>query len=1049
MKPLKLVMSAFGSYAEKTTVDFDKVNSGIFLIAGDTGAGKTTIFDAITYALYEQTSGGVRDGNMMRSQFADSDVKTYVELTFIYNDKTYKIKRNPEYMRPSKRKTADGMTLELSKVELIMPDGKAFMGKKIDINNKIVEIIGIDKNQFTQIAMIAQGDFLKLLHANSDERKKIFSKIFDTKIYSKIQDNLKMKVKELNSAIEKNKTICERELNNVKYMENSLYKDEWQNLIKSFEFNSPDILEMIEKINNEIINEENEYLTLKTNNTEKLNEINNIISNAKTVNNLFDKMDKAIAFKEKLDESEMIFNKKRERLEILKRFEIVKIEEDKYNDKLLAFKQTEERIKSLDAWLSESELKLEEYRLKVENCVKLKNEKELDLTQSITRIKDSLDKYDELETCKKSLEQLQVNRDECSKDIKKYKFDIEILKLKINELTEQQENLKNCYQLLADTKIEVNKLEKQNQDIEKLNNSCKDIDRLKKLYEDNYSLAKKAYEEYNQKNAEYESCYRDFLNEQAGILAKEKLNDNMPCPVCGSIEHPDIAKLSENAPSQADVEFAKKQRDIAEKGNRQANERLLSIKQEYSIKNEQIITMAKEVIAEDFVLNNDIINKLNDMLSISKENLKQNYENLINANSNIKVFEKNKQLIEQLNDNYNLKNTELEEFNTCFNNINTNIEKITVKLDELKKQLVFDSKANAINKIKELQSELDMLNQSVENANLNYNTLSKNVELRRGQKESEQQNSQRLNEELKVLYKAYHVALKTNNFEDEKSYTLCKEYKNDTKQLEAEIIKFEQDVSKIQQALNIYQEQLEGKIRINIDDYIKEKNVIEIELQKIEISLKSLYSIKSNNLENQKSLNYYFKLASDLEATYNVYNSLSVTANGNISGKMKMDFETFIQRQYFDKIINAANKRLVRMTSSQFILQCRELSELGNRGPVGLDLDVYSLVTDSTRDIKTLSGGESFMAALSMALGLADVIQAIAGAVHLDTMFIDEGFGSLDDNSRVQAITVLNELAGNNRLVGIISHVNELKEQIDNKLVVKKTDNGSSISWDI
>ncbi len=201
------------------------------------------------------------------------------------------------------------------------------------------------------------------------------------------------------------------------------------------------------------------------------------------------------------------------------------------------------------------------------------------------------------------------------------------------------------------------------------------------------------------------------------------------------------------------------------------------------------------------------------------------------------------------------------------------------------------------------------------------------------------------------------------------------------------------------------------------------------------------------NLNARVNIEELFKERKEIRIQYETYNSLNITANGKISEQIKMDFETYIQRQYFNKIIAAANKRLDKMSSGQFLLQCRDITDLGNRGPVGLDLDIYSLVTDMTRDVKTLSGGESFMAALSMALGLSDVIQLTAGAVHLDTMFIDEGFGSLDDNARAQAISVLNELAGNNRLVGIISHVNELKEQIDNKLVVKKSEKGSKVFW--
>lgn len=234
MKPIKLTMSAFGSYSGVERIDFTGIQNGCFLITGDTGAGKTTIFDAVTYALYGRTSGGKRDGNMMRSQYADSETDTYVEFQFLYRDQEYTVRRNPEYLRPSKRKNADGtikFVKETAKISLILPDGSEFQGKKKEIDLKIEEIIGLDVNQFTQIAMIAQGDFLKLLHAESKERKQIFSKIFHTRIFWKIQDTLKEQAKELYIQLEKNSMDCRREMERVQIAQNDERRDVWEQLL--------------------------------------------------------------------------------------------------------------------------------------------------------------------------------------------------------------------------------------------------------------------------------------------------------------------------------------------------------------------------------------------------------------------------------------------------------------------------------------------------------------------------------------------------------------------------------------------------------------------------------------------------------------------------------------------------------------------------------------------------------------------------------------------------------------------------------------------------
>ncbi len=1071
MKPLKIAISAFGSYAEKTEISFEEVNHGIFLITGDTGAGKTTIFDAITYALFEQTSGGIRDGNMMRSQFADDDTATFVELNFIYQGKIYKIIRNPQYERRSKRGT--GLTTETPKVELILPDGKAFISSKTETNNKIVEILGIDKDQFTQIAMIAQGDFLKLLHANSDERKKIFSKIFDTKIYSRISEALSNKIREVNTDLAKNKTLCEHELKNIVYLDDSIYKEQLHALFFNFEFKTDEIVECIDKINDEINDKEQVINTQKDNVQEKLNNISSLISNAETVNNLFSKLKLSKSIKLELDAMLDEQKIKEKKLDSAKKAEKVKAEETIYLSKLKSLVEIRERVVGLNSWLKENEVKLEVLSKELEASEKNKLENEEKLTSNIARINDTLTKYDDLEVRKSSSFKLEKEKVALENQNNKIKTDIENKKALKEKLENEQESLNNCYEIYTELQLKTNKLENRVAELEELNKLANEFYGLKKKYETSINEANVAFEAYSKYNSIYEELYRAFLAEQAGILAKEKLIENMPCPVCGSVEHPSIAILSENAPTQAIVEKSKKEREGSEKQNSLANERLQVAKHAYDLKLEAVLNKSKMMLEKNDIIEADEISNL-ELVIRTLENTNRSLEEakllsvleLINkaleainkvfvqskkaleiALNNKNKYDANSKNLNELSKILNEKTISYDEISIKYNKVNLSFITLSTSIDELKKQLLFDTKDEAINTLNAYKTELKALNDAVINATNKFNSLSKELEAKKGQKISEIENGTRIKAESEDCKNIYFRTLESNGFVSEEEYKSSKLDSMQIEALQSDIDSYNKKISDINNEIKIYTEQTEGKSEIALDSMLKEKGDLTAELGELDKQIKLIYVLNKKNSDAKQSIEKIFKERKEIRAQFEIYDSLNKTANGKISEKIKMDFETYVQRQYFNMIIAAANKRLSRMTSGQFLLQCRDLSDLGNRGPVGLDLDIYSLVTDTTRDIKTLSGGESFMAALSMALGLSDVIQLSSGAVHLDTMFVDEGFGSLDDNSRAQAIAVLNELAGNSRLVGIISHVSELKEQIDNKLVVKKSDKGSKVFW--
>lgn len=834
MRPVKLTMSAFGSYAGEEVIDFQGMDQGIFLITGDTGSGKTTIFDGIVYALYDRTSGGIRDGNMMRCAYAELTVPTYVELVFSCKGENYRIVRNPDYERVSLRKNKDGSlrkTQEKSKVEFYLPDDTMFRGNKKEINQKIEELIGLDAKQFMQVSMIAQGDFLRLLHAKSEERKEIFSRIFDTGMYAFFSDELRR--------IEKEKYIRLKEKEQAVRIQSEriLYPKDWEK--------SEDLKKAIEQ---EDLTRILEYL------------------------------------QEILDGEEQ------------------KLEEIKQK------KTQEERLLQAD----------------VEFC---------DITEALWK------NDHQIQSQKKQLEEAVLEES----DLKKQEEQAEQAQKEIQQLYQDF-----LLQKTREHQIYIEEKEKRQKKLDEING-------LKELWSKAIFAVKRqkeAYETWKQTNLDYqersqlyERMYELFFMEQAGILAGT-LERNRPCPVCGSLSHPHPAKVSEKAPDQKQVKEYKEAVKRAEQLREQAQQKYQMIAQDYQEALGRLNQEGKRLLGENFDAKET---QWRTKASEAMDHQKTAFE----------AFQMKYKKEKQQQD---LKEKELK-------------QKITEKNNAF--YIVREKHNRLIQLIGRIQGELS----ACEEQKKDLSSLWKDE----------------WNQEI-----AFAVL-----FADEKR-------------------------EKFQRKLQEKRAQLELQRK---------------ELQMLEEMQRMYLSDHASNQKTEMELNRYRGEYEALQKEYVVIRHLSQTAGGNLTGSAKIDFESYIQRKYFEKIIFYANQRLVRMTGRQFLLKCKDMNQLGNRGKVGLDLDVFSLVTDSVRDVKTLSGGESFMAALSMALGMADVIQNNAGAIRMETLFIDEGFGSLDENAREQAIRVLYELAGENRLIGIISHVTELKEQIEAKLIVCKGKKGSHTLW--
>ena len=928
MKPLKLTMSAFGSYAGKNVIDFTGQQQGIFLITGDTGAGKTTIFDAITYALYNQTSGGERNGNMMRSQYAQPETETYVELEFLYRGQTYRVRRNPDYKITKTLKNGKIREQKVPhSVELTLPDGTVFPEKKNATDAKIIEILGLTADQFSQIVMIAQGDFLKLLYTKSDERKMIFSKLFRTDIYWKIQENLRRKSMEMDERIQENDRAFEQEKSRIIL------------LPESEEIPLDELVERLRERLKDALKEQN----LRRANVEELNKK---ITKYEEINKLFVSLEKIRQNGKELEARQAESKERRQQIENARKADKVLVAEQQNLRQQQAVEQSAQAIAKMGETLADDQEMFETLKTQQQEAEAEQKREAADIQKKMLALEQSFPSYEALQNARSEEQQAKKVWEDLGK-ISEESFHKK--KAGIAALKEQQKRQEQI------------------------------VEQTKKNWEQTSLSASESAKHY-------EHIYEAFLKEQAGILA-ENLSAGCPCPVCGSTVHPDPAKLSDHAVTELEVEQAKKTRAAAEEKRDLAYAAFEAEKTE-----KQKLAQAVEKEEADFVL----------AQTIAKQQRKEAEQNYVS------------------------------------------LQKIA---EQIREKLVYPSLVEAKKQYAAMQKALETAEQEIAKKRKKVSELAEAMNTLKGQKLAEEENQKTAKKLAVKTEKEYAKLLEKSGFVSEETYHLAILPERGRSKLEREEKEYESQCLRQQSEQKLLEKQVSGKTYTDTTELNERLKVEKQALKEAEKTYMELHTAYENDRSVLQNCAVYLEKGKKLESEDQVIKSLSKTANGRLSGSAKIDFETYIQRQYFKQIIHEANKRLLTMSNHQFILKLKEEANTGRKTNEGLDLSVYSLVTDSERDVKTLSGGESFLAALAMALGLSDIVERSAGAIHPDMMFIDEGFGSLDAQSRQQAIEVLGELAGDSRMVGIISHVTELKEQIDHKLVVSRTDKGSRAVW--
>lgn len=909
MRPIRIEMSAFGPYAGKQTVEMDRLGtSGIYLITGDTGAGKTTIFDAIVFALYGTASSDRRSGDMLRSRYAEPDTPTEVKLVFAYRNREYEIRRNPTYQRPKLR--GEGMTQENASAELRLPGGE-ILTRTGEVDEKIREILGMTRDQFMQIAMIAQGDFLKLLLAKTEERRKIFSSIFRTGRYARLEERLKQEARQARKT--------------------------YDDLVREIGFEQ-ERARLPEGTDRSGLRDE-EYLQA----IEKFRDEAGI----------------------RLEEGE-------------KKQELLRGELDALAARILAAEEQEKRKKALEE-TRQQWTKLQAAAEQRKQELEAARSREPEAKEKEARLhveQDRLQQYDRLEELKQ--QKTEAEKKQASDEAARKK-----LEEGRKSLTQQ---IQDCRQKIKEKEALAGKAAALSGEKERLRSQGAEYNELKTLLEayeeasEKWSRAAVTYQAACGKEQEFGESYRRqhraFLDDQAGILAAE-LAEDQPCPVCGSLHHPSPAVKTDDAPTRETVEQSQKRWEESKTAMDEAGRKAAALRgtRDSSLQHMEEKAKGLNMPTEPAALKETLMEEQKRFRSKWKEVTEALAASEAAAEAKVVLEEKLETLQrKQEEDEEAYRKLELESAR-----LQEQIENLSANYSELKETLPYPDRESAGKAASLLDREIREIREAVQSAEENEQAAAGRIQEAEG----------RMDELQKQIREG----------ESAESMTSAELQENQKKKKE---------------------EQLRLQAEAKEDNLIWETNSA------------AAGSIRKLSGEREQAARKYSMLQ-----------NLADTANGNLSGKQRIQLETYVQQQLFDRILVRANTRFRVMSGGQYDLVRRK--EYQKNQQSGLDLDVVDHYNGTTRSVSTLSGGESFMASLSLALGLSDEIQESAGGVQLDALFVDEGFGSLDEETLDQAMKAIQTLAEDGgRIVGIISHVTELQNRIDRQLLVRKMKSGGS-----
>lgn len=1070
MRPLKLKMQAFGSYGRETVIDFTKPEQNLFLITGDTGAGKTTIFDAIVFALYGEASStsNKKEGVVLQSQYAELNIEPYVEMEFMEGEERYTVRRVPRHLKTVTRGAAKGKgTREITgSVTLFMPDGTEYPSK--ETNAKLQEITGLTKSQFMQVAMIAQGEFMELLRAKSDDKKKIFRKLFNTEMYEQIVNELGNRKRNMEREIAVIRTRCQSETARIKFFgdkaeeknpgddEISLCEKRLEELKKRVSDGEivvmPELTEVLERYLVILDNQLKKAQKLYEDAAEIRDKKRDIYIEAQQLQSLFiqrkqteEELEEYRKQSFEMENKEKLAGSVSDAWEIKTFYDFWKAGQEDAERVRTAFETQTERLPGL---MEEEEGMIQEEQKKQKELETVQEE----YTRTLEKAEKAIQLFGQIKETKKKMDMGKELLEKARIKEEADKRAFEVLENREKALRDRSEQLADAGEKLAVCQSQMKEINGMTADLKALSSIYKEQKTYEKKIEELKEKYKEARASYEKKHGEYEKKRQNFLDAQAGFLASE-LMEGMPCPVCGSTEHPRPCVMKKEH-----SEFTREGMDLLEKETEK-----LRAEQENLSAEVKSNTDLRDVKKQDF---DESFNRL-------KNRMRENIPALPEEFSPGQGQELIRQWMKEVQENGIKYQRDWEELQS--------VQKQMKDLEEEKPAVRKQMEISA-----EQVREAGIAYESAKAESQSY-SFSSDFESEEAAKKAEAE-AARKKERFTEDYNTARAAREKAGTERSNTETLIKKYRAELPTAEAEEEKRKKNYESMAEGkemaesqwkslTDIYEKQMTEQLRKEVQVFREGKKAAEGKAQSLtaaignrkppvmadiqketedaEHRLKSAESLRDqirsvykDNKEADHILSPMLQERQKLVEEHGRIDHLYRLVSGNVSGS-RMDLETYVQRYYLEKILYAANRRFRDMSAGQFELRMYNLEKAGEGKNRGLDLMVYSAVTGKEREVRTLSGGESFMAALALALGMADQIQESSAAINLDMMFIDEGFGSLDEHSRNQAVKVLLEMAEGSKLIGIISHVTELKQEIEDQLIVIKDESGSHVKWQI
>lgn len=1000
MMPISLTLSAFGPYPDTITIDFESFQEdGLFLITGPTGSGKTMIFDAMIFALYGKTSGQIRQTDSLRCDHALNEIPTFVEFSFSLHQQNYTIKRNPKYYLEGKKTPKQPSAL------LILPDGKMVEGIK-EVNQKMISLLGVDDQQFKQICMIAQGEFTKLIMASSDEREKVLRELFHSETYQKLEEKLKVHLKtyqdKYDLLLNKRKDLMQE----LQVEDHQEYLSKQTKLIASQQKEYDDLKKDLDQKKQQL-----QLYRLQNQRLIQLKDLKQQFQDLKKQENDYQELNKTVDTLKKAQETNYLY-----------------ISYIKQQKKLQTLKLNQEdflkQLKKLEKDYQEKKVQADFLDYKQQTKEKLQNQIQ-ETKQLINQIYQYQNDYQNLQTLKQQYRMLDEEHKLFLK--KKEKFENGLQRDQERIQSEQQvqskyELIKQQYVRLNEQKVKVHQLSDYYDQILKLNENKSDL-------QEEYTVVEK---QVDHEKMQYNQMEKLYFRKQAGIFALQ-LKEDQPCPICGSLHHPHPAQIEKE-------DITKEKLDQQAKKVKQQEHRLQDILQKILLSNqkkEMLVKQTKQLSSEPNIqeeISKEIFIKELDHLSKDEKRMKKEYLELQDELKYIQKLKKSVAL--SLKDMSTYESKELKQAQSL-ENIQVQIHQLSGKLNDSLRQY----EIGEVNKnYQQVQKEYRQLSLEIETIQQDYEKVkNKYLEIKTKISSLNQQIIQE-QEIYDELDNKYHTALDAFINEEEflnlktqinQISILEKKYQDyliSLKSLNEQIISLENEVK---DSTYVDLSSLSETIK-EVNQQLREKND---DLEKLKID----YSLKEKMIKDIQKINQQLEKDED---TYQRYLDLYNLASGKNNARVSI--ERYVLATYFENMLIYANVIMKQLSQGRYQLLRKDDAGKG-RSQQGLELDVFDQESGNIRSIKTLSGGESFKAALSLALGLSRMVQDYAGGIELNTLFIDEGFGSLDSQSLDQAMNCLMELHHENKLIGIISHVSDLKDRIERQLVVERKQKQSVI----